>query len=232
MRRMLRRSMTLCVAIAIGVAMHSISAPAASASHADGGAKVVPARFADGLTGSELLGQITTPFYTSPITADLSCMRVGKTGDVLYAATRHPDCTIERGTPVLFSWWTTCDDVVDPTVDPTYYGADEAAQRECAVRLGRAFVTDLWITVDGGPQVHFRNESYEFISAQQHVQMPLDNFYGISPRPVTFVAHSWIALVKKLSLGSHTIEFGQALSTGESQSVIRVVNVVKNDDHS
>jgi hypothetical protein len=189
----------------------------AGVAHSDGGGRVVPVQRADGMSARALLGQAWSLFYTTPVTQTVPCRRIGRTGHVLSFPGGQP-CTIERGTPVFVSRGGSCDDVVDPSLDPNRedYAVGEAAQRECAERLSKEVFAGVSVAVDNGTAVDIRKPRYEVVSPQQHVQLPLDNVYGVSPRPVTFVAFGWSALIQNLSLGVHTLHFGLEFTNGDS----------------
>jgi hypothetical protein len=234
MRRTRRRSVLAVLAIALGFAIQLGSASVAGADDllTSGGSRAVPAHRVDGSTGGQLLGQAWEVWYSLPVTEPSpSCMRLGRTGGVLLSARPQPICTLEQGDALILFWSTTCDDVVDPAVDPTFYAPDEASQRKCAAALDKAFVADLRVTVDNGKAVNIRNRRFEVYSPQVHVQLPLANFYGISPRPATFTAHGWVALVKGLKPGLHTTDFEIVFTDGQSDTFTRTVNVVRDHGH-
>jgi hypothetical protein len=230
--RRTRGNVLAILAIAFGVAIQLGSASIAGADdlRTHGGLRVVPAHRVDGKTGGELLGQAWSVWYSVPPSETPACMRLGRTGDVLLAAKRNPVCTLEQGDAVILFWSATCDNVVDPLIDPAFFGADEAAQRKCAAAADQAFVADLNVTVDNGTAVNIHNRRFEVYSPQQHVQLPLDNFYGISPRPVTFTAHGWVAVVDNLKPGLHTTRFELVLTDGSSDTLTRTMNVVGDID--
>jgi hypothetical protein len=213
------------LALALGLAIQLGSAGVASArAGSDGGGRIVPVHRADGRSASALLGQSWTLGYTTPVSQHIECRRIGQTGHVLVYSGPHP-CTIERGTPVFLSLGASCDDVVDPTVDPAYYAGDEAAQRECAERTSKSFVSAVWVSVDNGTAVNIRKPRYEVFSPQEHVQLPPGNIYGISPRPVTFVVFGWTALIQNLSVGVHTLHLRLEFTDGESGTELETVTV-------
>jgi hypothetical protein len=219
MRWRARSSITAVLAITLGLLIQLGSAPVVGAqvARSDGGGRIVPVHRADGKSAGALLGQVWTLGYTTPVSQEIACRRIGQTGHVLVFPGGEP-CTIERGTPVFLSLGGTCDDVVDPTIDPNRadYAVGEAAQRECAERLSKEVFAGVSVSVDDGTAVDIRKPRYEVFSPQQHVQLAPDNFYGISPRPVTFVAFGWSALVQNLSLGVHTLHIGLEFANGDS----------------
>ena len=119
MRWRARRRVTAVLAITLGLAVQLGSAGVAGAQVAgsDSGGRIVPVHQADGKSASALLGQSWTLGYTTPVSQQIECRRIGQTGHVLVYPGADP-CTIERGTPVFLSLGGSCDDVVDPTVDP------------------------------------------------------------------------------------------------------------------
>ena len=116
-------------------------------------------------------------------------------------------CTVSRRTQlVIFGLGSACSDV-EP--DP-FFGADEAAQRECAVAFDHEFVRELRVTVDDRASVDIRRERFEVVSPQMTVQLPEDNVFGIPAQTATLVAHAWMAQVPELRPGQHTISVDAA----------------------
>ncbi len=188
------------------------AAPVAAAhDHKDGGAVVAPADKVAGLTGDELLGESWVQLLSHPAgTFTGGCVPV--THKVV---TPDPDadlnasCSIKKGTSLFIPVGSDCSDV-EP---PPFFGADEAAQRECAIAADEFFVA-ISIAVDGGEPVDIRNPRFELISPQRSVELPEDNLFGVPAGPATFVAHGWAGLVKKLRPGAHTITVVVADSEG------------------
>jgi hypothetical protein len=85
-----------------------------------------------------------------------------------------------------------------------YFGADEATQRKCAANLA-PFVESVQLTVDGGNPVDLQTRRYQIFSPQRHVQLLADNFLGVPPGPATFAAWGWVAWLKDLPPGVHTL---------------------------
>jgi hypothetical protein len=226
-----QRPILAAVAAALAVTASFLSGPhaAANASEPTHGVRVGPVDRADGLTGPQLIAQLWRGFCTNDGTQDFSCARLGRTGGVL-----KPDgqttCSVEEGTPVLEQLGASCDDVIDPSVDPAFYGATAAAQRRCAVAFDRDFVDGLRITIDDGAPVDIRRPAFEVVTPQQRVWMPEGNFYGISPRAVTFVVHAWAALITGLRPGVHTIAFERMLGGGEPDTEVQTITVVRCHD--
>jgi hypothetical protein len=179
------------------------AAPVAAAhDHRDGGAVVAPAHKVAGLTGGELLGEAWVQLLSHPAnTFAGSCVPV-----VRKVVSPEPDaeanssCTITKGTSLFIPVGSDCSNV-EP--DP-FFGADEAAQRECAIAADEFFVA-FSIAVDGGEPVDIRKPRFELISPQRSVVLPEDNYLGVEAGPATFVAHAWAGLVKNLRVGEHTI---------------------------
>lgn len=234
----IRRLALAAIAVALGVAIQLSAAPIASAhdSRPHGSRLVAITHPVDGKTGGQLLGQLWYLVYSLPApvnpwagNGDL-CQRLGGTGRVLLPH-GGADCTVDQGTPVLvFGWSTTCDNIIDPAVDPGGYGADAAAQRKCAVASDRnAPLQAINVTVDDGGTVNIKRQRYEVISPQRQVQLPPDNLAGISPRAATFTAHGWVALLTHLTPGRHTLRIGIVFPDGTSERM-SVINVVRHDD--
>jgi hypothetical protein len=201
------------------------AAPVATAhDHKGGGAVVAPAHKVAGLTGGELLGEAWVQLLSHPAnTFAGSCTPV-----VRRVVSPEPDananssCTIEKGTSLFIPVGSDCSNV-EP--DP-FFGADEAAQRECAIAADEFFVA-ISIAVDGGEPVDIRKPRFELISPQRSVELPEDNYLGVPAGPATFVAHGWAGLVKKLRLGEHTITVVVADSEGGTTTGTISIEVVR-----
>lgn len=186
--------------------------------------RVAPARHVAGLSGDELLGESWARRLVLPADNQFvgRCQALGTGRTVLSPVIGADDtatCAATPGTPVFLRFGTFCDDV-EP---PPFFGADEAAQRACAVAADQAVVA-LRITVDGAPAVDIHRPRYELISPQRVVNLPADNFVGVPPQTMAFVAHAWGALVRGLRPGLHTISF-EIVTTGGAGIVTVFVNV-------
>jgi hypothetical protein len=233
MRRTHGRGVLALLAITLGVAFQLSLPPAASATvgSAARGPQVAHPHRVDGLTRGELLGDVWSFWYSTPTAQDNPpCMRVGRTGAVLLP-NNNVTCDLKHGDSVLFFFGSTCDNVVDPAVDPSYYGANEKAQRKCAKASDASFILSQSIGVDGAAPVTITTRRFEVFSPQEHVYLPVGNMYGITPRPATFVAHAWVAIVQNLPLGLHSIVFSVGYTDGGSDSVPFTVNVVPRHHH-
>jgi hypothetical protein len=114
--------------------------------------------------------------------------------------------------------------------EPPSFGADEAAQRECAFRFfqeeGR--LDAILVTIDGGPVVDIHKRRYEFYTPQREGQLPVDNIFGVPPQPFTFTAYGWGAWLKGLPLGQHVLRSEAVFADGSESHVWNVVvNVVR-----
>ena len=193
----------------------------ASAGHRD---TVVPVRHVAGLTGDELLGESWAARLVLPAENRFvgRCQPLGRGGQVLQPVIGDDGtatCTARPGKPIFLRYGTFCNDV-EP---PPYFGADAAAQRACAVALDEGVVA-LRIGVDGRPPVEIHRPRFDLISPQRTVQLPPDNFMGVPPQTMTFVAHAWGALVDGLRRGRHTITF-QIVTVDFDATVTVVVHV-------
>jgi hypothetical protein len=131
-------------------------------------------------------------------------------------------CTVDTRTQlVIFGLGSACSDV-EP---PPFFGADEAAQRACAIAFDQAFVTELRVTVDGRTPVDFRTERFEVISPQLTAEVPPDSPFGLPAGPATLVAHAWMAEIRKLRPGQHTISV-DAVTTDFAITSTFILNVV------
>jgi hypothetical protein len=198
--RHLRSTVLATVAFALCV----VPATVAYGKQKDGGAAPAPVHRVAGLTGGELLGEAWAQLLSHPAdTFSGTCMPLGRKGKVV-APEPDPDftatCTVKPGTPLLFWFGSECSDVEDPP----FFGADEDAQRACAVAADEFFVAAS-ITVDGGETIDLLDPRFEVISPQRTVELSTDNILGVPPQTATFVAHGWVAVVRGLRPGEHTI---------------------------
>jgi hypothetical protein len=185
----------------LAVALCAAPAAVAHPPH-KGGGKVTPVHKVAGLTGGELLGEAWVQLLSHPAgTFSGGCYPLA--GGKVVSPEPGPDltasCTIKRGTR-LFMWFgAECSNVEAPP----FFGADESAQRACAVAWDEIF-TAATIAVDDGEPVNGLDPRFELISPQQTVELPADNILGVPPQTATFVAHGWGVFVK-LRPGQHTI---------------------------
>ena len=201
--------------LALAVAVSVVANPFAQAA-APGHAKLVPAakRLA-GLTGGQLIGEETRlllelPAAENPLAgAGESCFPTGHGGDVLIVWTRPAgqtpaECTVKPGTSVfLFGGWVFCDEV-EP---PPFLAVGEEAQRQCAVEgLHTLLEFDaILVTVDGGTPTNIATERFVAVSPQGTAQLPEGNILGVAPQQTTFVTAGYVAMLRPLPPGEHTI---------------------------
>lgn len=200
------------------------------------GQLVAPYARVDGLNGGEAMGEMWYRGYTLPAAENQAlgngkpCVRLGRTGSILVGVEFQPGpCTVERGTTVFIwgiSW--ACDNA-SKDVDPSSYGADEAAQIRCALKGLREGVESVRLTVDG-KSVDLHARQYLICSPQRRVQLR-DNPAGYPPGPATFTACGYMAWLKHLPPGQHMIKtvttfFGES----ETHELPLVINVVAHHD--
>jgi hypothetical protein len=192
----LRHSALVIVALAL------CGAPAANAKEKLKG-EVVPAPHRTaGLTGGELIGEGWAQSLSNPAgTFTGGCMPIAhKIVSAEVDAEGNASCTIRKGTTLMLFLGSECSDVEEPP----FFGEDEEAQRECAIAADEFFVSAL-LSLDGGEPIEQINPLFERVSPQRTVELPDDNILGAPPGTATFVAHGWIVLVRKLSVGEHVI---------------------------
>lgn len=219
------RSLAVVWALMLAVALFANPASAKTLGPATAGAAgtVVPATYADGLTGAQLLAQVWTGFYETPTTAPpVPCLYAGATGKVLVAGNHFVVCDVSLGQPVMYFFGGTCDSVSPPP----YYAVRPGAQRRCARAADVAFVRAMSLRVDGGHWTGIRNQPFVLTTTQQHVDLPADNIDGVPAGPATFTAHAWGAFVTGLSLGTHTIVLSVRLVDGTHDLLSRTIRVV------
>ena len=103
-------------------------------------------------------------------------------------------------------------------------GPTEEAQLACAVGSDRS-IHELDVTVDGATTA-LVNPRFELFSPQRTVQLPEDNVFGVSE--VSFTAHGWGAVVRRLRPGVHTVTMELvAPDWGEPTTFTVVVDVLR-----
>lgn len=211
------------------------AAPVASAHDREmgGGHLVPPHARVDGLNAGQVMGEawyrnLTLPVAENPLFGNGDqCARLGRKGKVLLAIGFQP-CTVPEGTTVYVIGITNfCDNVEDPP----FFGADEAAQRKCAMVTLAPFVESIRLTVDGGNPVDLQTRRNQIFSPQRHVELLADNFLGVPAGPATFTAWGWVAWLKDLAPGVHTLGTEAVFDDGGIHNWDLVVNVVA-DDHA
>ena len=202
---------------AIAVALCAAPVAAADGSHGHGKrAAVVPVHKVAGVPAGEHLGAAWAEGYEESLSAPSPpsgpCELVGerrKQALFLGPNGETVTCTVDSRTQlIVFGLGASCSDV-EP--DP-FFGADEAAQRACAIAFDMEFVQALRVSVDGGTPVDIRTPRFEVISPQMTAEVPADSPVGYPEGTATLVAHAWMAEVRKLRPGRHTITV-QAVST-------------------
>jgi hypothetical protein len=189
---------------------------------------VTPSHEVDGLTGAEVMGDgwyidLSLPADLNPFFGNgQPCVRLGDSGKVLLALGRGPiACAVPQGAAVYVIGGT---DFCDNVETPPFFGADETAQRDCALAL-LDDVAAISLTIDGGNSIDLYTGRYEICSPQRDVQLLADNFLGVDPQTATFTACGWVAWLNDLPPGHHTI---RTTSTDSSGSQIRtlVIDIV------
>jgi hypothetical protein len=201
--------------LALAVAVSVVANPVAQAAPPRDGQLVPAAKRLAGLTGGQLIGEETRlllelPAAENPLAgAGESCFPAGHGGDVLIVWTRPEDqapaeCTVKPGTSVfLFGAFVFCDEV-EP---PPFFGVGEEAQRQCAVEGLRTLLEfdAILVTVDGGTPIDIASERFLAVSPQGTAQLPEGNILGVAPQETTFVTAGYVAMLRPLPPGEHTI---------------------------
>jgi len=190
---------------------------------------VPPVQRVDGITAGEAMGEVWYRGYTLPKDQNQlwgngqPCLRLGHTGSVLVGLEFQPGpCTIDRHMTVLIWGITaTCDSFAPP--DSGSYGADEDAQRRCAVTYLTAAVKSVVFTVDGRDPVDLRASRFAVFSPHRQVVVRDDNPFGYRPGRGSFTAWGWMAWLKELPSGQHTIRSVTTLMDGTVAEVITLV---------
>lgn len=185
----------------------------AQAARKDSGVADASKRLA-GFTAGELLGEelrqvLELPLDVNPAAGADTCLSAGHKHKVLLLWTRRepdplPVCDVKPGTPVFFyALGGECSSVEDPP----FFGATEEEQRQCMLDFLRQTPFDaIEVRIDGGPPVNIGLDRFLAVSGQGTVDLPDPNVLGVQGnRHATFVAAGYVALVRPLPRGSHTI---------------------------
>jgi hypothetical protein len=186
----------------------------------------VPATVVHGLTGGELIGAGFARDYATPTDAPPNpCPTLGRRGEILVMSVtgETTTCTVKPGTPIfIFGLGGACSDV-EP---PPFFGVDEAAQRACARQTTHDFVLDVQVSLDGGAPVEVRTDRFEAVSPQMTFVLPENNGFGLPAGTVgTLVADVYVALVRNLPPGRHTIVSNVVTADGSFTTTL-IVDVV------
>jgi hypothetical protein len=213
------RAVILAVAVLTG-GLCVASVAAAHAPPKGSNAVVAPAHGA-GMTGGQLLGEAwaRANYSTAPNPLNGSCESLAR--DVLIA---HFDdnlsatCQATQRTRLFLFFGTICFNVEENV------GEAEEAQLACAVNSDRS-IHALDVTVDGETTA-LVNPRFELFSPQRTVQLPEDNVFGVPE--VSFTAHGWGAVVRRLRPGVHTVTMHLvAPDWGEPATFTIVLDVVR-----
>jgi hypothetical protein len=221
------------VLAALAVAMCAAPVAGAHDQKTGGGHLVPPDARVGGLTAGQVMGEAWYRVHTLPVAENPwfgngdGCARLGRKGKVLLGFGFQP-CTVPEGTTVYVLGITNTCDNVEP--EP-FFGADEAAQRKCAVAGLRPHTESIRLTVDGRKSVDLLKRRYEIFSPQREVQLLEDNFLGVPPGPATFTAWGWVAWLKDLPPGVHTLRSEAVFDDESAHTWELVVNVVA-DHHA
>ena len=216
---MLVRAVVLSLVLLTG-GLCAGSVAAAHPSPPGGDAVVAPAH-GGGMTGGQLLGEAwaRANYSHAPNPLNGSCETLAR--DVLIA---HYDddfsarCQATQRTRLFLSFGTVCFNVEENV------GDTEEAQLACAVGSDES-IHELNLTVDGDTTA-LVNRRFELFSPQRKVHLPEDNVFGVSE--VTFTAHGWGAVVRRLRPGVHTVTMELvAPDWGEPTTFTVVVDVVR-----
>ena len=216
--RMRHLRLTVLVALAVALCV----APVAGTHDPDkdrGGAVIAPAK-------AKWLGEFWAQIYSLPVAENPfaghgRCLTVGH--KVVQAA--GAPCTIERGSAFTLGFGTAWSNVEDP------FPQTRVEQLALALAADKQ-VVGMTVTVDGGHPVEIRTRRFELFSPQRTVLLPADNILGLEgPQTITLSAHGWGAVVRKLSVGEHTIVGDTRFADGEPLIVEHIVTVVPKHDH-
>jgi hypothetical protein len=201
--------------LAVIAAVSVVASPVVQAGPPRDGELVPAAKRLAGLTGGQLLGEETRqllelPAEDNPLAgAGESCFRAGHRGKVLILWTRSADeppahCRVKPGTSVfLFGGFVFC----DPLEPPPFFAVGEKAQRRCALDGVDELLVfdDILVTIDRRRPVDIGRKRFLAVSPQGTAQLPEGNVLGVAPQATTFVAAGYVAMIRPLRPGRHTI---------------------------
>ncbi|SER17877.1 hypothetical protein [Microlunatus flavus] len=212
------------------VALATLLAPTATADDSarrSHHARVVPADHVAGSSGGRIVGDwffesLSLPASQSPFAGAANlCLDVGRHDRVLspVGGVQGPDgliemsCTVHVGRPVVLVM---ANADCSSAEEPPFYGGTAQEQRRCVVSVlnDLADVRSIDVSVDGGPATDIHRPRFFEVSSQRHVVLPEDAVFGAKPGPATYVAAAWMAQVKGLKRGTHTVEAVTTLNDG------------------
>jgi hypothetical protein len=229
--RRLRWSMSITLVAAM---LAIAGSPALAANSGD--SRLVPASgHLAGFTGGQLLGEELRQLFELPATENPffgvgdSCFAAGNNSKVLIVWTREmpPTCTVKPGTPIfLFTYVVDCS---NKELEPFFGGETEAEQRQCALdELRKLGVFDsILVSIDGRPPVNIYSDLYLAVTPQLTVDLPDPNVLFVpGPTEATLVAAAWVAMIRPLPPGTHTIRVQNVATDGTSFVSEAIVEVV------
>lgn len=230
----MRKVLQLLAAV---VALMTLLAPAAAA-QGSRRARVVPVDRIAGSTGGRIVGDwfaenLSRPASESPFAGAANlCLDVGRRDRVLSPVGGLQDasgviemsCTMYVGRPFVLVMANA--DCSSAEAAP-FYGATAAEQRRCVVSvLLDQDIRSIDVSVDGGSATDIHEPRFFEVSSQRRVVFPADPVFGADPGPATFVAAAWIAQIKGLKRGTHTVEAVTTLGDGNVYRFVVHLDVV------
>jgi hypothetical protein len=211
------RQLRLSVLAAAAVALCIAPVAGAHDPHKDrGGAVVAPAK-------DKWLGEFWAQIYSLPVPENPfagngnPCLTVGHK---VIQAVPGP-CTVKEGTALTLGFGTAWSSAEDP------FPETRTGQLAVARAADLELVAGMTVTVDGGEPVEIRTRRFELFSPQRTVLLPADNVFGLDgPQTITLSAHAWGAVVRKLSVGEHTIVGDTLFTDGTHFVVPHIITVV------
>jgi len=112
------------------------------------------------------------------------------------------ECTIPKGTQVFRVAVTTeCSNVEEPP-----FHAETPREALLCGLLGDQFVTAATLTLDGGPPVDLLDGRFDAFMPWSQVVIPQNPIFGGTPGEIMrYGGHGYVALVRSLSVGTHTL---------------------------
>jgi hypothetical protein len=113
------------------------------------------------------------------------------------------DCTLRPGTKIIEMMFSTeCSNR-----EPEPFHAENAAEAEACGRANAGVATALDLRVDGGPWLDLLDEDFGAVMPWTTVAWPEENIFGLPGGGlISFGGYGYVAMVKPLRPGRHTIE--------------------------
>jgi hypothetical protein len=133
-------------------------------------------------------------------------------GGIVNGTVIEMTCTVEVGRPVVLVMASADCSSAEPG---DFFAVTAHDQRACALRnLNGLDTTSIDVSVDGGRAVDIHQREFLEVSRQRHVVFPADPVFDAQPGPATFVAAAWMAEIRGMKRGDHTVTATTRVGSG------------------